>query len=287
MKSASAALVALLASDQFIMADLLTITAADGAVLRLTSADIDLVLGGNTFSSKGPYFQRTAINQKVGVKVDDLTVEFTADSTMTWQGMPFLQGCRQGFLDWATIRLERAFMAAWGDTSAGTVTLFAGRVTRVDVGRTKSTVTVSGITDLLNIQMPRNVWQAQCLNVLFDTNTCKAVKATFARTGTVSGTPTVNLIDTSLTEADSYFSQGTISFTSGALSGLTFTIKTYVQASGAIVPMTAFPEAPSPGDTFTAFPGCDHTLGPQGCPKFSNTANFRGMPYIPIPEMAY
>ena len=54
MKTASAALVSLLNSQNvYLMADLVTLTLYGGQVLRLTSWDSDLVLGGATFSAAG------------------------------------------------------------------------------------------------------------------------------------------------------------------------------------------------------------------------------------------
>ncbi len=268
------------------MADLLTVMMLDGAIMRLTSSDIDISYNGQTFSSNGPYFERSKTSCKVGVQVDDLELVFSADSTMTVAGQPFLQACRAGMLDWAIIKLERAFMASWGDTSAGTVIMFYGRVSDVKPGRTQAAVTVKGITDLLNIQMPRNTWQASCINALYDPNTCGVNRASFAVNGSVASGSSINVVQSNLTNQDGYFSQGSITFTSGALSGTSFSIKSSTLAFGSITPMNSLPSAPAPGDTFIAYPGCDHSNGPGGCPKFSNT-RFRGMPYVPVPEMAY
>jgi len=50
MKTASPALIALLnSSEQFIMADLFTISLISGGVYRYTSADIPITVGLNTF----------------------------------------------------------------------------------------------------------------------------------------------------------------------------------------------------------------------------------------------
>lgn len=284
MKTVSNALLALLAGTEFMMADLLTITMTSGAVLRLTSSDMDITFGGNIFTSKGPYFKRSAVKCKIGVEVDALDLDIYGDSTMMIGGQPILSAIRAGALDWATVRLERAFMATWGDTSAGTVILFTGRVSDTSTGRTAAKVSVKGITDLLNIQMPKNVWQAACLNVLYDANSCAVVRSSFTVTGSVSGTSSVNLIGTTLANPDGYFNQGSIKFTSGVLNGLTFTIKNYL--SDQITPLNAFPSAPAGGDTFLAVPGCDHTQATCSA-KFNNLAHFRGMPFIPTPEMAF
>ena len=55
MKTASAGMIALLNSQQFVMAELFTITLAGvgGTVLRYTNWDGDVSFGGNTFYAAG------------------------------------------------------------------------------------------------------------------------------------------------------------------------------------------------------------------------------------------
>ena len=50
--------------------------------------------------------------------------------------------------------------------------------------------------------------------------------------------------------------------------------------------MYPLPFAPSAGDAFTVYAGCDHTQATcQG--RFNNVAENRGFPYVPPPQMAY
>jgi hypothetical protein len=39
------------------------------------------------------------------------------------------------------------------------------------------------------------------------------------------------------------------------------------------------------GDTFNFLPGCDKSLGSQGCSGFNNVVNFLGEPFVPVPEV--
>jgi len=74
VKVASAALTALLAgSDQFIMADLYTITLVGGSVLRYSAAPTALIVNGCTFVL-GPKFERSKIKVVIGTQVDELDV---------------------------------------------------------------------------------------------------------------------------------------------------------------------------------------------------------------------
>lgn len=80
-----------------------------------------------------------------------------------------------------------------------------------------------------------------------------------------------------------WFDNGFITFTSGVLDGYSFEIKSWDGTN--LVLYLPMPQAPSPGDTFTIEPGCDHTLGAEGCQKYNNVANFRGEPFIPGPDL--
>jgi len=69
------------------------------------------------------------------------------------------------------------------------------------------------------------------------------------------------------------------------LANLTATVKD--SSSSSLTIAGVLPVAPQPGDTFDAYPGCDHTTGANGCAKFSNLAHFRGYPRVPPPSTAY
>ena len=62
MRAASPQLIALLDADQFVMADLYTITTVQGDVFRYTNYDFDLVVAGQTYSSSGPIISRDGIS---------------------------------------------------------------------------------------------------------------------------------------------------------------------------------------------------------------------------------
>lgn len=282
MKSASAALIALLNSDTFIMADLYTLTSATGAVARYTGYDMDLVVAGQVFASDGPIISRSRVRTLVGIEVDSLDLSIAAAITDTFMGVPILQVAHNGGLDGARLRLERVFMASPGDTSAGTLLLFEGRVSDVQVSRSEAKLTVKSDLELLNIKLPRNLYQPGCLHTLFDAG-CGLIKSAWGVAGTVSAGSTVGSINCSLANAAGYFDAGTITYSSGPNAGVTRTIKRYTPGNVALsLPLKAVPVA---GDAFLAYPGCDKAQA-TCTNKFSNLANFRGFPYVPIPETA-
>jgi len=290
MKPASLALQSLLASRQFYAADLYSFALVGGGVLRYCAGDRNITANGNLFSAQGPRIDRkdnkAKCHWKIGVEVDTLVFDVMPQPTDQVNGQPFLAACVQGAFDGAELTLERAFMATYGDTSVGTVVLFAGRVAEIDLGRAAATFSVNSHLELLNLQLPRNLWQPGCVNSLGDAS-CGVNLAAYAIGGSAAAGSTAHLVNASLGPPSGYFDQGKLTFTSGANAGLWRSVKSWTQgAPGTIALLAPFPQAPAPGDAFAIYPGCDKTLGGNGCAKFANTARFRGFPYVPSPETA-
>lgn len=292
MKNVPGPLLALIFSRQCWVADLYTFTLKDGNIARYCSGDRDITHDGNVYScggQTGPYFQRegegSEINWKVGLEVD--TLNFTViPKNGQINGVDFPIACRIGMFDYADLVLERAFMPTYGDVSAGTVLLFNGLVGEIDpAGRSSLTFTINSYTDVLNISMPRNKYQAPCVNTLYD-DACSLNRASFAVNSAVASGSSVTSINAVLAAATGYFDRGSVVFTSGDNNGVSRAIKTYTNGSPSNFTMIPpLPFAPAIADTFTVYPGCDKTM--TVCQnKFNNLENFRGMPFIPVPETA-
>jgi uncharacterized phage protein (TIGR02218 family) len=273
-------LVAYLASNnQFVFADLYTFVLVGGFTARYTNAEGVLYVGGNTFDGNSIIISRSRIRTVIGVDVDTLNIELTAQSQHTLNGAPWLAAIRAGALDGARVMLERMFTPAWGDSRYGTVILFGGRMAPADVGRTSAKITAKSDLELLNIKMPRNLYQPSCLNILFDGG-CTLTKASFGTASTVASGSSRTQISCGLAQAAGYFDQGTISFASGPNAGITRTIRSY--APGVITLALPLVTSCAVGDTFTAYAGCARTQ--SACTAKSNLENFRGAPYVPVPE---
>jgi uncharacterized phage protein (TIGR02218 family) len=162
------------------------------------------------------------------------------------------------------------------------VLLFKGRLGVIDeIGRTSAKLTVNSDLVLLDIDMPRNVYQPTCLHTLYDSG-CTLVKNAFGTNGTVGSSSTASVINWS--GASTNFQQGSITFTSGVNAGVTATVGSAV-AGTSITLLYPLESAPATGDGFTIYYGCDHTPGTCQA-KFNNLANFRGFPFVPPPQMA-
>lgn len=106
-----------------------------------------------------------------------------------------------------------------------------------------------------------------------------------------AGSTGVLLKAAALTQADAWFDNGFVVFTSGANQGLAASINTYALANGIQldVPLLA---AIAVGDTFIAYPGCDYTYATCSA-KFNNAGTpttpgrYSGEDYVPTPETAF
>jgi len=284
MRAASAAMIALLNDNQFVMADLYTITLATGDVFHYADYDADLIYAGDVYLSNNLQISRSGIRTVAGIEVDTLSVEIAADSSHTLLGIPFLQMAHNGGLDGARMQIDRVFMPLDNptDTSAGTMLLFNGEINVDEIDRGLARLSVLSDVALLNVQMPRNLYQAGCLHSLFDAG-CGLTKASFAAASTVAAGSSQTQINCGLSQAADYFALGTITFSSGPNAGVSRTVKAY--APGVITLSLPLKASPITGDAFTAYPGCDKQQ--STCTnKFNNLPRFRGFPYIPIPETA-
>lgn len=281
MRKASEALISFLNStQQFIMADLFTIRMNSGVIIRYTSADMDLLVNDEWYSSF--LISRSRIKMSVGLEVDTLDVTVNPAPTDQLNGLPWLTTLRQGALDAASLTLSRVFMPTWGDTSLGTLLLFAGRVSDVEIGRTSAKLSVKSELELLDTQLPRNFFQSGCMNTLFD-NACGLDKFRFAANAQViSGTTTE--MATTLTQTDDTFTLGTVNFTSGANAGVSRSVRKY--AGGKLSFALPLLAPVQQGDSFIAYPGCDKTKATCEGPRFNNVIHFKGFPFVPDPETA-
>jgi len=285
MRTATPALIALLSSNQFVMADLYTITLATGDAFYYADYDADLIVGGNIYLSNNLQISRSGIRTVSGIEVDTLSVDIAADPTHTMLGRPFVQIANNGGLDGARMQIDRVFMPLDNptDTSAGTMLLFNGEINVDEVDRGTARLSVLSDIALLNVQMPRNIYQAGCLHTLFDAG-CGLSKAAFAVSSSVHAGSTKTQINCGLSQAADYFALGTITFSSGPNAGVSRTVKAY--SPGIITLSLPLKAMSTVGDVFKAYPGCDKQQS-TCTTKFNNLPRFRGFPYIPIPETAF
>lgn len=298
MKTLPAGLISYLAGggNLFFRADLFTISLVDGVtVYRWTTADVPIKVGGNTWLSHrdsntpAPICQRGSFSNAQLPTIDqmDLTL-IGGDFKINGQSLTLLASL--GYFDGARIQIDHLMGPDLPTAlSFGPIlSMFEGRIGDITPNGSEVQMTLNSESITLARPTPFVVFAPSCNYSVYDTN-CGILQATFTLTGAASGTPTTKTIPTTsaalTAKAAGYFDLGVITFTSGALNGLSCDVESW---SGTVFTL-AMPlaSAPAAGDTFTVYPGCH--LTPTDCAgKFSNfsasTGHWRGYTHIPTPE---
>ena len=270
-------------NTSFLMADLYTFTLAGGAGLYFYSgAQTALTVGGRVFA-KGPKFDRSKTKVVIGIQVDQLDLFIYPETTDMLGSLTWMQAASGGVLDGALVTLERVFMPSYGDTSPGTVVLFTGRVGDLDISRTRIDMKIRSLLELLNIQMPRRLWQSPCTH-LFGGSMCVFDRTSMLQPITAGANSTQTNITTSLVpNPTNLFDLGTATAVTGDNVGASRTISALKNGIINVKPKFLFPVVA--GNIFNLLPGCDRSF--SSCLNtFNNVVHFGGCDQIPVPETA-
>jgi uncharacterized phage protein (TIGR02218 family) len=292
MRVVPAGLLSLLnnAPVELLCADLYTFTLLNGSVYRWTDFDADVKVSANTWLHSGPVIKRSAMKWSRGLSVEAMDMKLAddgVDGPPTMIGnVPLIQAFAQRAFDGATVQLDRMFSNPGTPSWQGPITMFLGRVGEIkSAGRSQIEFSVNCMLDILNQNMPRNLFQPSCRWTLFDAG-CTLNPASFSVSGTVASGSSAGAIKAALAAATGYYNLGRIVFTSGVNNGVTRSIKTYTNGSPSIVILSVpLPVTPGVGDAFTIYAGCDKTQA-TCTSRFSNITNYGGEPFIPSPETA-
>lgn len=280
-----------LASGQFVFADCYTIMPKTGDYPRYTTAqqDVSVVsVGGitrHTYRSRVVLISGLRVKASVGINVDEqeVSLKYPENDTAYQNQLSWPQALLQGRLDGARIQRDRYIATRWGAPWLGGFTLFSGLVSSLNsVGRSEGTVSVKSDLVLLNVQMPRDLWEANCKNTWGDA-ACGITQNDWAEVGTVGPAPTRTYLP--WTSSSSDFALGKIHIANGDSVTRVRTISR-ADASGLYL---SYPLDfdPLEGLEFTAFPGCNRTK--DRCPFFHGVdwpTRFKGFPFIPVAETA-
>ena len=210
-------------------------------------------------------------------------------------GVPFLQAVRQRAFDGAIIQRDRWFFdpdirtATGLPTPVGGMPMFYGYASSIDqLGRTRVTHKVKSALVMLDIQMPRHLFQPNCVYTVYS-GSCGAVKSSFANSGVVGSSPTASVIPwTGGVPGSIPFANGEIFMESGPAVNQTRTIRAYDGTNLYL----AYPlnSTPLVGDMFKAYPGCNRADplaagSTSNCIYFGRQAAYRATPRVPQAEL--
>lgn len=275
-------------NDKFTMMDLYTITLTNGTVIRYTNAPVNLTVDGNSFKSFT--IKRGGLKHSIGFSVDSLSVEIFTNSNdsiseIISNNLNLPQSIIAGVFDGATLLLKRAYydnptLANFSTTYKGVINLFYGNISVEEVTKTNIKLEVNAITEIFDRKIPKCLFQGNCTSTVYS-SACGANKGTATVTGVIDEVSTKQVLNTNIAHSSDFFTNGTITFTTGNNSLITRTVKKYV--GGVFTLAKSLPHTPVIGDEFNCVAGCNKTA--SICQdKFNNSANFRGFPFIPKPE---
>lgn len=287
LRAASTALKNALASGALVppasSADLVTLTLLSGTVYRWTSYDSTLTVGSNVFSPAQPWISRGQWSVQNTMSVDTLELNIDSNAPSFASGPPLQTQVINGLFDGATFFLQRVFMPTPGDTSTwGTVDLFLGDAGAATMVGARALVKARAKSSRLDVNAPRNLFQASCRHSFCDAG-CTLSAATYTTSRVVGSSPvstrSVVTSSTVLPILGQTLKGGTLRMTSGVASGQVRSII----ANGLNAVTLAYPliAAPSAGDTFTVFQGCDKTA--TACVFYGNFVNYGAFPFVPAP----
>lgn len=249
----------------------LKITRRDAAVYGFTSFQRDIEIGGVEYMA-GPGLDVQSLVSSAGFAVDNTELTILADDAIITRA-----DILAGRWNYATFEL---FQFNWSDTSQGRIVPMVGTLGEVTPQRGAYKVELRGLQQYL--QQPVGAVSTKTCRARLGDARCRKVLTSFTKTGSVTAvTSSQVFVDNTRTEADDYFAEGELTWTSGDNDGLTVKVKTYASATDTFtlaVPMT-FPI--QVGDTFSAIAGCRKRLNEDCRLKFDNVINFQGEPHRP------
>jgi uncharacterized phage protein (TIGR02218 family) len=284
MKTVSTALALHLTGNPTSLAYLWKVKRKDGAILGFTNFDSDILYtdsDGDTveyFAATG--FTNTASANKSDLSVDNIEVTAFLDSDAIDEA-----DLRAGLYDDCDVWIR---IVNWADLTMGDMLIRRATVGIVKMVNGMFTAELRGLTQKLTTTLGatygpicRATFGSGLNGIDMDSQwLCMFDVTTVRQTGTVDSAPDAASIVPSagLTGAAGWFDDGFLQFTSGAMDGYSFEIKTW---DGTTLQLfMTMPKPPGHLDSFFIEPGCNKLL--SDCrDKFNNVINRRAEDFIP------
>lgn len=285
---------ALIDGGNFVFADCYTITPLIGSPLHYTTAAADMTvvpLGGTirqTYQGRKVLISGLRSHIKIGVEVDEQEIALDYTGELDYQArLPWPKALLYGYLDGAKIRRDRFVAPEWGPDLDypwwGGVPMFNGLFGNLSsVGRQRATLSIKSAINVLDTQMPRDLYSPYCKNTWGDQG-CGVDQSAYSAIATITSTATTSFLP--WTSSSSTYSEGKVWIDNGdSVTRVRRVLKADATGLTLLYPLDFVPIT---GQTFTAFPGCDGTM--TRCQDFHGTAwatFFRGFPFVPVAETA-
>lgn len=230
---------------------------------RLTSADIDLTLDGDTYTSIS--LSRSEISDDQEQRRGRVNVMIDPNHEIAGLFVAYMPSTPL-FL---TIRRNHD-----GEDDSEVVVIFNGRVNQAIFGDPLTLLCVPD-TDDLKKQIPAGTFQTQCNHILYDDG-CTIDPEDFKRSATITSVSADGLT----IHADAFGDEVANWFMNGYIQK-GFQRRMILTHSGTLVTLIAPLNGLQVGDSIFAFAGCDRAFRGDCVLKFANGKNFHGFQWVP------
>jgi uncharacterized phage protein (TIGR02218 family) len=251
-------------------ARLARLTRRDGPVLRIAEAETSITVAAETFVPL-PGCEIMGVKHILGGEMPSLQINFAHAAGGTIDTFDL----NVGLWDGAEVILyvvDRDNLTTLGDP------LFTGSIQPVTINPIGATGSfdIRGLGARAESVIQR--YSPMCRTDLFS-STCQVDPDAWDHTGTV-GTIidrfNITVAGLGAPPADGWFNQGT----GETASGIKFEIGNWIQSTLQLTTYLPLGALFTAGEALTLWPGCDKTMGDNGCGKFSNYINFQGEPHF-------
>jgi uncharacterized phage protein (TIGR02218 family) len=158
------------------------------------------------------------------------------------------------------------------------VVVWSGRIIAVTFSDSQAEINLEPIGTSLRRTGLRRLYQRQCPHVLYG-SACGLAAVSYRLTAEVSAVSALNITAAALAgQPDGYWEGG---FLEWEVAAGVYERRFIFGHTGDTVEVDTVPLGLTPGTEVNFYPGCDHSLA-TCAGKFSNEANYGGMPYIPL-----
>lgn len=258
----------------------LKITRTDGQVFAFTEGDVDAVIGGVTYSADQGLVI-TDIESAAGLAVGNLQLTTLDDGSLftaadvagrIWENAAWL-----------------IFVYDWDTPDAEQEPILCGTVGEIERRQGSLLIELNDIRQYLQ-QAVGNVSTKTCRARFADhpqtngNNRCQLNAAAWTVSATVTAVADARRQFTAaaLTQADDWFAEGIVTWTSGNLTGQSGKVRAF--GAGSVTLLLPTVANIAVGDTFNILAGCRKRLDEDCATKFSNALNFQGEPHRPTTD---
>lgn len=273
MKTVTPELKAHLAQEVTSLANCWTLVRRDGQRFHFTDHDQDLTISGETYLSAVGY-QQTAVSSDSSLAVDNLEVTGIFDNETL-----LAEDLRSGMFDFAEIFL---FTVNWADLSQGTMRLRRGTLGEVSMTASGTFQgELRGMAQRLAAKVG-DVYSPECRADLGDSK-CRVDLSLYTVVAAVTAVIDQRIFSLNVTDpraVDNWFTNGVLTWQTGANAGRAMEIKYWQQAYLGVMLFLPMPRPIVVGDTCRLYAGCDKRH--DTCrDKFNNIVNRRAEDFLP------